>query len=449
MEQFPNEIILEMGKWLEKDTDLNSLSRACKTFSVVLDPLLYTRSLVQFDAIEYPNHRIKALPKTALWKTAFGGTRESFIKCMRLDNTRPRRKRGKLCNELFWHLCRDGNLERVKLLLEHYEEVDINCLAKDHIPLTSSALYVVIERGHLDVARFLLEHPAINCSIRVQLAGQLLPRTPLCPAISRGEVELVRLMLANRTCDPSPKPGDCRSMLMFAINKWSAFRIEAFKGNKDMTEEISSQNPFAEITRMLLDTGRAGINHRSSDGWTALEMAIGDKNVIAFEWLINTPGVDIDVNVNRDHHPALLASQRGCARMMELLIEKNAEINIIDSTGWQTLHVASMTGSVGVVTALLKSDRLDRSYRNQGDSALHYAISYGNKGVVWVLIRAGWSVDEPDRFGITGLQHARNSKVPGMKELVQSRAAGIPPTVDGESPLKHLPVMIWDHILWG
>lgn len=89
--------------------------------------------------------------------------------------------------------------------------------------------------------------------------------------------------------------------------------------------------------------------------------------------------------LNRDEETLLDASIFGDGDIVEIMLERNVNINIQDDVGNTALILASMEGHTEVVALLLNSDA-DKSIVNKyGNDALFYAKRRNHRNIIKLL----------------------------------------------------------------
>ncbi|MBC6686719.1 ankyrin repeat domain-containing protein [Wolbachia pipientis] len=99
------------------------------------------------------------------------------------------------------------------------------------------------------------------------------------------------------------------------------------------------------------------------------------------------------------------------AKTVRLLVEKGANVNAADVKGHTALHLAIMEKRLEVVRELIKSgaDVNAEEYGNKC-TPLHLACMVGEKEIVEELVKAGAEIEQADKFGMTAIDYAKNSK---------------------------------------
>lgn len=212
-----------------------------------------------------------------------------------------------------------------------------------------SALILAAKSGHESVVRILVDG---GCDVNVIDNEH---RTPLFYAAQSGLKEAVeRLIQAG--ADPDLKGSEPSPL------------IQAAKGG------------FAAIVQILVSRG-AGINHRDSQGKTAL----------------------------------MCAAQGGHVDIMKVLLGQGASGRIEDVSGDSALTIAAWHGHLEAVRVLLPVSDIEHRERDEGMTALHLAIAKDSKDIVVALLEAGAEVNALDSKGnnclLTAMIHTGGSEI--------------------------------------
>lgn len=262
----------------------------------------------------------------------------------------------------------EDRVDIVRLLLK--AGADIECEnGIGETPLLGSLRY-----GNREIAGFLLDAGA---NVHHKSTKQ---RTPLHWAVQQGFVDVVQALL-QRGADPNCRDRHDITPLMHAV-----------------CDEL--------LARLLLDYG-AKINDISGTGKTPLTMALGDrsdnKNVVE---LFLVRGADVnfkDVNVQ---NPLIVAIRSGWdVVLIEMLVEKGADLNPTSSNAWTPLHFAAMHGSLDVARLLLErgADVNSNTFR---ETPLHCALERHHLDVARLLLGKGANTNAEMKFRWTPLHSA-------------------------------------------
>lgn len=142
----------------------------------------------------------------------------------------------------------------------------------------------------------------------------------------------------------------------------------------------------------------------------ALLGAIGERNVEAVALLLEGNGnlvhADMDEGEER-FKPLKAAILARSLPIVQLLVEKGADVNTADGLGTTCLHQAAHIGHVEILSYLLEQGA-DVANAPSAVTALMYASVRGHVGVVERLIQhtQGADVDQRDSYGRTALSLA-------------------------------------------
>mmetsp|Transcript_25599 Transcript_25599/g.64250 ORF Transcript_25599/g.64250 Transcript_25599/m.64250 type:complete len:724 (+) Transcript_25599:66-2237(+) len=314
--------------------------------------------------------------------------------------------------------CAEGNVELVKLLLDHGTKAD-------GVHELDFPLFTASHCGHWEICRLLLDHGAdIN---RMGTGKYTRYLTPLSIAIKSQHIEVIRGLLdrgASVHIFPDDPEHEELNVLTQAINtgnktivelvlkhgatvaRWERCRYHpllvcAMKGNVPIAkllwdhgfrwEQVSKDNPplvgacwsnHTEMIDFLLECG-IDPNQADSDGKDALFMAALNGNVSVVQRLLDR-GAPVD-GQDGSGKPISIATAHGHVDVMRLLISKGAKLNVCNPP---LLHAISK-GDVEWALELL-AQGTDPNYLLPGDRTfLWYAASYGHLDITKALVERG------------------------------------------------------------
>ncbi|KAJ4459230.1 putative serine/threonine-protein phosphatase 6 regulatory ankyrin repeat subunit B [Paratrimastix pyriformis] len=235
------------------------------------------------------------------------------------------------------YAAQSGNVEIVKLLLEHGAMVDI-LDAENKTPLHCAAI---------SVAPLLLAARA-NLSAEDKDGS-----TPLHTAAEDGRTEVMQLFLERGI------PVDLRSR-----EEWTSLHFAAVNGH-------------LPCVKLLLDRG-AQVDAREREMQrTPLHFAAGNGHTETASYLIDR-GTPVDVINRAGWSPLHMACMNGHAATTALLLQRGADPGLQNGYGWAALHFASSTNRVEVVAQLLSHNVSLETVNKEGNTALHLACSQGH-----------------------------------------------------------------------
>jgi len=305
-----------------------------------------------------------------------------------------------------------GNLEMVKLLIEHGAEVDIGKQSGDRTPLLEAAAH-----GYADVAGYLISKGA-----DVNAEGKGL--TPLLAASAGGlvnfgppgdQAKTIRILLENgadvNVQDESwLKTG--RTPLMYAVRRGDAELVQAFldKGarldlkNKDGDTALSlARKEGLEYIAQLLERSAGRNAPAQADPATdSLFKAVKEGSLERVKRLVDK-GADVNLRAPSGSTPLMYAADGNKIDIVRFLLTRGADVNAKNGTNNTALIYASIKGNVEVSKELLKS-KADVNAKNINKAdALIYAVLQNKPAMVSVLIKGGARVGERYDDGKTAL----------------------------------------------
>ena len=177
----------------------------------------------------------------------------------------------------------------------------------------------------------------------------------------------------------------------------------------------ASKNGKLTKVQRLLDK-EVDVNSQDDNGATALMHASACGNFGVVKALQGYNGREL-VNILKE------ASHNGYLEVVELLIQRNADVNIQDDYGWTPLICASILGHTQVFKALLAKNANVDHQNNEGSTAMTWASFGGCIEIVQALLEEGANVDLCERHGITGLMFAsQEGHLEIMRMLIGSNA---------------------------
>ncbi|WP_264337597.1 ankyrin repeat domain-containing protein [Wolbachia endosymbiont (group B) of Dolichovespula media] len=99
------------------------------------------------------------------------------------------------------------------------------------------------------------------------------------------------------------------------------------------------------------------------------------------------------------------------AKTVKLLVEKGANVNVADAEGYTALHLAVTEKRLETVRELIKSGgNVNAEEYGNKCTPLHLACMVGKVEIVEELVKAGAEIEQADKFGMTAMDYAKNSK---------------------------------------
>ena len=209
--------------------------------------------------------------------------------------------------------------------------------------------------------------------------------------VKRGDVEDVRSAIAQ---DPS---------LLDATNEagQGAFLLARYYGREAVADYLLSLHPKLDLFNKCvagqtsdviaeIEGDEAFLEAHSADGWTLLHLAAFFGHPELAKALLNH-GADINSrSTNSMKNTPLHAAVAGRkANVVQVLLDRGAEVNALQEGGWTALHGAAQSGDRVMVEMLLAHGANASARAGNNQSALDLALLKGHQEVVSELELAG------------------------------------------------------------
>ncbi|CAD5116068.1 DgyrCDS4999 [Dimorphilus gyrociliatus] len=157
------------------------------------------------------------------------------------------------------------------------------------------------------------------------------------------------------------------------------------------------------LERLLERVDDAALNiPNMNTGRTYLCSAAHDGDYKAVEVLLNK-GAELDIVDRSGQNALILASRQGHVEVVKQLLNAGADVDCGDHEGWTPLRSAAWGGHMEVVEVLLNYNAAVDNADNERRTALRAAAWSGHEDIVNKLISAGADVNKADAEGRTAL----------------------------------------------
>ncbi|KAK7684441.1 hypothetical protein QCA50_012388 [Cerrena zonata] len=191
----------------------------------------------------------------------------------------------------------------------------------------------------------------------------------------------------------------------------------------DVNIFVASQRGDVPTIRMLIESGKAHATDRDEQNITPLHWAAINAQVAACRYLLEQ-GAEVDaLGGDLVATPMQWAARNGYLYVIQLLIAHNADPNITDAQGYNTLHLVTHSSSVMPLLYLLHQPINVDSRDSQGHTSLMWAAYQGDALSVDLLLKHSAGVNTKDDAGLTPLHWAvvRGNRV-CIRRLIEAGA---------------------------
>lgn len=160
-----------------------------------------------------------------------------------------------------------------------------------------------------------------------------------------------------------------------------------------------------EVTKLLA----AGIDPNMVDdqGTPMLVLAAREKSDKVARLLVNDPKTNLEQLDRAGENAMMLAALNGDAGLVQLLIDKGAEVN---KKGWTPLHYAATNGHDDIVKLLLDHSAFVDSASPNGTTPMMMAARGGHITTVKLLLDEGADLTIKNQIGLTAISFAKQYK---------------------------------------
>ncbi len=170
---------------------------------------------------------------------------------------------------------------------------------------------------------------------------------------------------------------------------------------------------FNEMTTLLLAC-KVNLDKQAADGTAPLHAAVITHNILVLDQLLADPQILVDATNKDDQTPLMLAVEEGYLPMVNRLLARGAQVNLLDVKGQSPLQDAVRNENVEVLRRLLQVPNIDVNlqamppeFDRVENVALHSAMETGSVEIVRLLLAApGINVNTRGEEGFTPLHLA-------------------------------------------
>ncbi len=284
----------------------------------------------------------------------------------------------KMNNQIFGftvltHAAKHGKTNVVKYLLQQGADPSIPD------PANSLPLHHAADKGHLEIAKMLIEKKADSINVKGHQRA-----TPLCVASRAGNLDMVQ----------------------FLLNSGADATIH--DGNGYLPLHWATQNKHLEIVKTLVDKNLNLVNAKGPGGNTALNISAIEGVVNIAQYLLDH-GADLNISNDAVSLPLHNASFGGHVKIVELLHkDKNFNINAKGTPFQATaLSIGAYKGHLNIVKYLADNGAdINMPAAADGNLPIQYAAFLGHFDILKYLLGIAKNVNSKNAKNITILMCA-------------------------------------------
>ncbi|MEM1283047.1 MAG: ankyrin repeat domain-containing protein [Chlamydiota bacterium] len=277
-------------------------------------------------------------------------------------------------NETALYLAlRNNDKEIADLLLEKAlsgENLDIDTINRPK-PNLETLLMLAAKNGYKEIVTKLIEKGAkvTDKSNNPYITRINCEETALYLAISRGHEEIANLLIKNGALDENDH-----------LNK-------EYDYSQKTLLMAAAEKGFGKLVDLLLEKG-AKVSESTVYGETAFSLAAENGNVEIAMKLVKKGALDQEGLINKKYglfQKTLLmfAAEKGCKKLVTLLVEKGAKLTKMSSNDSTALSLAIENGHEEIALQLIKNGSLDKA------DHLNASYGYSNKTLLMAATEKG------------------------------------------------------------
>jgi ankyrin repeat protein len=318
-----------------------------------------------------------------------------------------------------------NNLETTRFLILSAQRMGCTINVNAFNEAGSNALTKAAEEGRMDVVRELLNTTAIEIDAPKKDSSD----TALISAARSGHVEVVTLLLekgANVT------PDIFISIVGIGNNKIVTLLLDSRDIDINLPEKNSGDTALIsairsghmDVVTLLRNRGaRANLVNRHNQTALMIATKTGNHNIMAV--LLASAGIILDTQEINSGDTALISTARsGNTKIAMLLLEKGADVNLINRDHKTALMIAADAGNDNIAALLLSTTDIDFNIKRSicGSTPLMLAARLGKLQILRLLLKKGADVDLTNLAGETALMIAVKAGQKNTVKLLLSAA---------------------------
>ena len=282
-------------------------------------------------------------------------------------------------------------------------------------------MIAAIVTGDDELVRLMLQRGA---DVEARCADQI---TPLMHAISHGYNSIAELLLSHGAQVDAPTSGwtplhratDLVNISMVSTLLAHGADIEA-KSPKDFSRR---KHPLSVLKSPKIADSDDDHSSSNDRGWTPLLRAAcnGEDKMVQ---LLLDKSANIEARNPSNGTPLIVACERQHDAVVDMLLNNGADVHAEDDFGWKPIHRALVNkGGEIIARLLLSQDANINAHDTYRKTPLHHAIEKGDDQMVRFLLNAGADIEARDIAERTPLHTAIEARLEIMVHILLEHGA--------------------------
>ena len=315
----------------------------------------------------------------------------------------------------------EGDLEKVKELLK-LATIHVNYSYGEGVTQLNHAINLLHIEGQnrlkerKEIVELLINHQKTDVNKRDIFSNasslfneKIYRRTPLYNAISKGNLEVVKLLLVKK--NPNERHSNVDVNIVSMQNETPLY--------------IASKNGVSSVVEQLLKHTEIDVNKPDNEGKTPLYIASRYGHLEVVEQLLNRTGIDVNKQDKEGNTPLYIASRYGHLEVVEKLLNHTSiDVNKPDNEGKTPLHIATMYGRSKIVEQLLNRTGIDVNKPDkEGNTPLYMAQAFSAeyKRSIKYIKNYEWNdtTEALEKAMIDKVKPLRQAKITANEEILE------------------------------
>ncbi|EYC21875.1 hypothetical protein Y032_0018g3578 [Ancylostoma ceylanicum] len=280
-----------------------------------------------------------------------------------------------------------------------------------------SVLTIAAEHGHMDLMPLLMPLDAMKTADKALEAGA-----------RNGHVKVIRYLLAQKWLDEEQRRAAIENAMVAAAGAGQTEVCEQLVDAYDCHDFAKAmcaacEHGRADTVQFFLSRGASLSTMQWPPERPALICAVESGSWDLVVAVLALPNCDLECRDAFGRTPVIAAARCAHVGLIDMLVNKGANINQRDENGWTALMHAVHKNHLPSVQLLLDRDAEITGKDKNGKTLAHIACATASRSIVDRLLEAGMLIEEADNDGLYPLQVAIQQRNKPALEALLGRGA--------------------------